>query len=124
MRMSNKLFFNSRGEAKTLAELGGAMSRSDEPSRMGSRTSRDRERHQSPRRRSRSPRRDKQPQRKSPQPRPGRESDTTPRPLSFAVFVGNRPMTKADSIVRDSNVAVEFARQIFPPEVQQSMVGR
>ncbi|GMP66442.1 hypothetical protein CsSME_00026820 [Camellia sinensis var. sinensis] len=33
-------------------------------------------------------------------------------------------MTEADSIVRDPNVAVEFARQIFPPEVQQSMVGR
>ena len=33
-------------------------------------------------------------------------------------------MTEANSIVRDPNVAVEFARQIFPPEVQQSMVGR
>ena len=33
-------------------------------------------------------------------------------------------MTEADSIVRDPNVAIEFARQIFPPEVQQSMVGR
>ena len=33
-------------------------------------------------------------------------------------------MTKADSIIRDPNVAVEFARLIFPPEVQQSMVGR
>ena len=33
-------------------------------------------------------------------------------------------MIEVDSIVRDPNVAVEFARQIFPPEVQQSMVGR
>lgn len=33
-------------------------------------------------------------------------------------------MAKADSIIRDPNVAVEFTRQIFPPEVQQSMVGR
>ena len=33
-------------------------------------------------------------------------------------------MIEADSIVRDPNVAVEFARQIFPPEVQQLMVGR
>lgn len=33
-------------------------------------------------------------------------------------------MTEANSIVRDPNVVVEFARQIFPPEVQQSMVGR
>ena len=29
--MSNKLFFNNSGEAKTLAELGGAISRSSEP---------------------------------------------------------------------------------------------
>ena len=33
-------------------------------------------------------------------------------------------MTEADSIIKDPDVAVEFARQIFPPEVQQSMVGR
>ena len=33
-------------------------------------------------------------------------------------------MTEADSIIREPNVAVEFARQNFPPEVQQSMVGR
>ena len=33
-------------------------------------------------------------------------------------------MTEVDSIVQDPNVAVEFARQIFPPEVQQLMVGR
>ncbi|KAF5933267.1 hypothetical protein HYC85_029438 [Camellia sinensis] len=56
--MSNKLFFNSKGQAKTLAELGGAMNRSGEPSHTGGRTSRGRERHESPRRRSRSPRRD------------------------------------------------------------------
>lgn len=33
-------------------------------------------------------------------------------------------MNKVDSIIRDLNVAVEFTRQIFPLEVQQSMVGR
>lgn len=33
-------------------------------------------------------------------------------------------MTEVDSVVNDPGVAVEFARQIFPPEVQQSMVGR
>lgn len=33
-------------------------------------------------------------------------------------------MTEADSIIRDPNVAVEFARQIFLPKVQQLMVGR
>lgn len=33
-------------------------------------------------------------------------------------------MTEADSIVRDPTVAVEFTRQIFPPKVQESMVGR
>ena len=33
-------------------------------------------------------------------------------------------MTKANSIIRDPNVAIEFAQQIFPPEVQLSMVGR
>lgn len=33
-------------------------------------------------------------------------------------------MTEADSIIRDPNVAVKFERQIFPPKVQQSMVGR
>ncbi|GMP54990.1 hypothetical protein CsSME_00019952 [Camellia sinensis var. sinensis] len=57
--MSNRLFFNNRGEARTLVELGGDMNRGGEPSRTGSRSSRDRERRQSPRRRSRSPRRDK-----------------------------------------------------------------
>ncbi|THG14786.1 hypothetical protein TEA_027331 [Camellia sinensis var. sinensis] len=44
----------SRGEARTLAELGGDMNRGGDPSRIGSRSSRDRERRQSPRRRSRS----------------------------------------------------------------------
>ncbi|XP_028091041.1 GDSL esterase/lipase EXL3-like [Camellia sinensis] len=96
-----------RGEARTLAELGGDMSRSGEPSRVGDRTSRDRERHQSPCRRSRLPRRNKQLQGIPPQPDSGRESNATPRPLSFAVFVGNRPMTDANSIVRDPNIAVD-----------------
>ncbi|GMP80705.1 hypothetical protein CsSME_00035710 [Camellia sinensis var. sinensis] len=122
--MSNRLFFNSRGEARTLAELGGDMNRGSEPSRIRSRSSRDQERRQSPRRRSRSPRQDKQSQGRSPQLQVEKGSDANPCPLSFAVFAGNRPMTEADSIVRDPNVAVEFARQIFPPEVQQSMVGR
>ena len=122
--MSNLLFFNSKGKAKTLAELGGDMNRGGEPSRAGSRSSRGRERRQSPRRRSRSPRRDKQSQGKSPQSRVERRSDANPCPLSFAVFVKNRPMTEADSIVRNPDVAVDFARQIFPHEVQQSMLGR
>lgn len=47
-----------------------------------------------------------------------------PRPLSFAVFIGNKPMTGADSIIHDPNVAMDFTRQIFPPEVQQSINGR
>ena len=51
-------------------------------------------------------------------PRPCSEASGPPRPLSFAVFVDNKPMTEADSIIRDPNVAVEFARKIFPPEVQ------
>lgn len=33
-------------------------------------------------------------------------------------------MTEANSIVQDPNIAVKFARQIFPPKVQQSMVGQ
>ena len=33
-------------------------------------------------------------------------------------------MTETDSIIKDPGVAVKFARQIFPPEVQQSMVRR
>ncbi|THG01334.1 hypothetical protein TEA_015834 [Camellia sinensis var. sinensis] len=36
----------------------------------------------------------------------------------------NRLITKSNSIVRDPNVAVEFTRQIFPSEVQQSMANR
>ena len=44
------------------------------------------------------------------------------RPLSFAVFIGNKPMTEADSIIHDPNVAVDFTCQIFPPEIQQSMI--
>lgn len=100
------------------------MNRSGEPWRAGGRISRDRERRESPCRRIRSPRRDKEPQGKSPQPRFGREPGANPRPLSLAVFVGNRPMTDADSIVRDSSVAVKFGRQIFPPKVQQLMVGQ
>ena len=33
-------------------------------------------------------------------------------------------MTEADSIIKDPDVAVKFARQIFLSEVQQSMVRR
>ena len=127
MHMSNKLFFNNKGEAKTLADLGGDMDRSEHrgaPLRAGSKSSMGRERRQSPRRRSRSPKRDRQSHGRSPHAQVERRSDANPCPLSFAVFVKNRPMTEADSIVRDPDVVVEFARQIFPPEVQQSMVGR
>ncbi|GMP69639.1 hypothetical protein CsSME_00028824 [Camellia sinensis var. sinensis] len=97
------------------------MSRSSEPTRTGRRTSKDQE---DERHRSRSPRKDKQQRGDSPRPRPKIEPDATPRPLSFAVFVRNRPMTEGDFIIKDPDVAVEFARQIFPPEVQQSMVER
>ncbi|GMP71751.1 hypothetical protein CsSME_00030043 [Camellia sinensis var. sinensis] len=54
----------------------------------------------------------------------GNEPSRAPCPLSFSIFIGNKPMTEANSIVCNPNVAVEFARQIFPLDVQQSMVGR
>ncbi|GMP80918.1 hypothetical protein CsSME_00035835 [Camellia sinensis var. sinensis] len=100
------------------------MTRGGETMCTRSRTSREHEKCQFPHRRNRSPRREKQQRGSSPQPRPRGETSATLRPLSSTVFVGNKPMIEADSIMHDPNVAVEFARQIFPPEVQQSMVGR
>lgn len=46
------------------------------------------------------------------------ELSRPPRPLNFSVFIGNRPMTEADSIIRDPNVALVFTQQIFPLKVQ------
>lgn len=120
--MARRLFFNSRGKGRTLAELDAEMNRGGETTRMGNKTLRESEKRHSPRHRSRSPKKEKQQRGNSPRSRG--ETSATPRPLSFSIFVGNKPMTEADSIIRDPNVAIEFARQIFSPEVQQSMVSR
>ncbi|GMP58123.1 hypothetical protein CsSME_00021909 [Camellia sinensis var. sinensis] len=58
--MSSRLFFNSKGEGKTLAELD-SMNRGSELPRTGARASAKHERRHSPRRRSRSPRKEKHP---------------------------------------------------------------
>ncbi|KAF5933031.1 hypothetical protein HYC85_029202 [Camellia sinensis] len=39
------------------------------------------------------------------------------------IFIVNKSMTEANSIIRDLNVVVELARQIFQPEVQHYKIG-
>lgn len=120
--MAKRLFFNSREKGRTLVELDVEMNQGGEPTRTGNMMSGERARRHSPRRQSRSPRKEKQQWGNSLCLRG--ETSGTPRLLNFSVFAGNKPMTEADSIIRDANVAVEFAWQIFSPEVQQSMVRR
>ncbi|XP_028119609.1 AP-2 complex subunit mu-like [Camellia sinensis] len=97
------------------------MNRGGEPPCTEGRAFAQHERRHSPHRRSRSPWKDKCQRGSSPRSRG--EASGPPCPLSFSVFIGNKPMTEADSIIRDLNMAVEFVGQIFPPEVQQSMLA-
>ncbi|GMP88564.1 hypothetical protein CsSME_00040506 [Camellia sinensis var. sinensis] len=134
--MSERVFFNSRGEGKSLAKLDVEMDQeghSDAIHKGTGRVVEDRNRRRSPRQHSRSPRRDEpsrsprseMQRRKSARTTGGQvsarnESSRPPRPLSFSMLIGNKPMIEADLIVDDPNVAIKFTRKMFLPEVHQS----
>ncbi|GMP65223.1 hypothetical protein CsSME_00026116 [Camellia sinensis var. sinensis] len=135
--MSRRIFYNSKGEGRTLADLDAEINQDSRSDVAATGAGGGRDRCRSLGRRSSSPRRDEPSRRdgrnRSPRaqirgstkgtgtPSVARNEPRPPCLLSFSVFIGNKPITEADSIVYDLNVAVEFMRQIFSPEVHRPM---